>query len=67
MTFALGDFMSPRMLFPEAFEKALQKENQVKIPNPIIDTLNLKVGEPISIILDIQEECIKIRKKTKKK
>ena len=43
-------------------DNILQKESRVKIPNPIIDTLNLREGDAITIILDIEEECIKIKK-----
>ena len=48
-------------------DNILQKENRVKIPNPIIDTLDMKVGQPITIILDIEEECIKIKRRKNKK
>jgi hypothetical protein len=48
-------------------DNILQKENRIKIPNPIIDSLNLKEGQPITIILDIEEECIKITSKNNKK
>ena len=43
-------------------DKVLQKENRVKIPSPIIDTLGIKEGDDLIIILDIEEECIKIKK-----
>jgi hypothetical protein len=43
-------------------DNILQKENRIKIPNPIIDTLKLKEGDPITIILNLKEECIKITK-----
>ena len=36
--------------------------NHIQIPNPIVDTLGFKEGEPFTIILDTQEECIKIIK-----
>lgn len=45
------------------YDNILQKENRIKIPNAIVDSLNLKEGEPIIIILDTEEECIKIRRK----
>ncbi len=48
-------------------DKVLQKENRIKIPNPIIDSLDLREGDPITIILDTEEECIKITKKKNKK
>ena len=47
-------------------DNILQKENRIKIPNPIVYTLNLKEGEPLTIILDTEEECIKIKKGKKK-
>ena len=43
-------------------DKVLQKENRVKLPSPIIDSLNIQEGDPLIIILDIKEECIKIKK-----
>jgi antitoxin component of MazEF toxin-antitoxin module len=49
-------------------DNILQKENRIKIPNAVIDSLQLKEGDPVTIILDVQEECIKIRpKKSNKK
>ena len=48
-------------------DNILQKENRIKIPNAIIDSLNLKEGEPLIIILDAEEECIKIKKCSKNK
>ncbi|MCK5283569.1 MAG: hypothetical protein KAK00_09265 [Nanoarchaeota archaeon] len=48
-------------------DNILQKENRIKIPNPIVDSLNLKEGEPITIILDTVQECIIIKKKCSKK
>ncbi|MBD3163765.1 hypothetical protein GF323_01050 [Candidatus Woesearchaeota archaeon] len=47
-------------------DKVLQKENRVKLPSPIIDTLNIKEGDPLIIILDTKEECVKIKKISKK-
>ena len=43
-------------------DNILQKESRVKIPTPIVDNLNLKEGDQITIILDTVEECIKIKK-----
>jgi len=43
-------------------DNILQKENRVKIPNPIVDSLNILEGDSITIILDTDEECIKIYK-----
>ncbi|MBS3106057.1 hypothetical protein J4419_00125 [Candidatus Woesearchaeota archaeon] len=43
----------------------LQKDGRVKIPSPIVDSLNIKEGQPIDIILDTQKECIIIRKNDK--
>lgn len=48
-------------------DKVLQKENRVKIPSPIVDSLNIKEGDSLIIILDMEEECIKIMKKKNKK
>ncbi len=48
-------------------DKVLQKENRVKIPNAIVDSLSLKEGQPLIIILDTEEECIKIMKKNNSK
>jgi hypothetical protein len=48
-------------------DNIIQKENRIKIPNPIIDTLCLKEGDEITIILDTEEECIKILKKNQGK
>jgi len=47
-------------------DNILQKENRIKIPNPIIDSLKLKEGEAITIVLDIEKECIIIKKNHKK-
>lgn len=47
-------------------DNILQKENRIKIPNAIVDSLDLKEGQPITIILDTEEECIKIKKGPKK-
>jgi antitoxin component of MazEF toxin-antitoxin module len=47
-------------------DKVLQKENRVKIPNAIINSLNIREGDSLTVILDIKEECIKIRKGKKK-
>ena len=44
-------------------DKVLQKENRVKLPSPIIDSLGIKEGDSLIIILDTEEECIKIMKK----
>jgi hypothetical protein len=48
-------------------DNILQKENRIKIPNAVVDSLQLKEGDPVTIILDVLEECIKIRKKNNKK
>ena len=48
-------------------DKVLQKENRVKLPAPIIDSLGIKEGDPLVIILDTKEECIKIRTIKRKK
>jgi bifunctional DNA-binding transcriptional regulator/antitoxin component of YhaV-PrlF toxin-antitoxin module len=48
-------------------DKVLQKENRVKLPDPIVDSLNIKEGDSLTIILDTEEECIKIMKVKKKK
>ncbi|MBR9700050.1 hypothetical protein GOV09_06335 [Candidatus Woesearchaeota archaeon] len=44
-------------------DKVLQKEHRVKIPQPIVDSLNLKEGDSITIILDTEKEHIVIKKK----
>ncbi len=48
-------------------DKVLQKENRVKLPSAIVDTLDIKTGDELIIILDTKEECIKITKKDKNK
>ena len=47
-------------------DNILQKENRIKIPNPIIDSLKLMEGDSITIILDTEKECIIIKKNDKK-
>ena len=47
-------------------DKVLQKENRVKLPSPVVDTLNIKEGDSLTIILDTKDECIKIKKAGKK-
>lgn len=43
-------------------DKVLQKENRVKIPGPIVDSLRIREGDSLTIILDVEKECIIIRK-----
>jgi len=43
-------------------DKSLQKESRVKIPSPIVDSLHLKEGDPLTIILDTEKEHIIIKK-----
>ena len=45
----------------------LQKGDRVKIPKPIIDTLNFKAGEKILIKFDAQKKLIVIEKEKKEK
>jgi len=47
-------------------DKVIQKENRVKIPNVVIDSLGLKEGSSIIIILDTEQEYIIIKKGKKK-
>ena len=43
----------------------LQKDGRVKIPAPLFESLGIKEGHQIDIILDTQKECIIIRKNDK--
>ena len=42
------------------------KENRIKIPNAIIDSLGIKEGDPITIILDTEKDYIVIKQVNKK-
>ena len=44
-------------------DNVVQREYRVKIPNAIIDSLQIKEGDPITIVLDMEKEHIIIRRK----